>query len=203
MEWTQRCEWAFDYWTETRPLTSKSGSPLLSNAGSPLPHDTNAKRTRHGIQLLTDTAVRPTSTRAGYGAIIQDADGIMCGAMAFVDPTSHNPLAAEIHALIHGLRLLQRMHITSACVFSDFDTAIKLIRGDIQITSEVYHWIIHIHELTSSFEAINFAYVSRQSNRKADYLAKYSLQHRSSRLWLQDFPQELLSMSNQPCSLQL
>lgn len=116
--------------------------------------------------------------------------------MKFFDSTRHTPIAAEVNVLMQSLRLLQRMQITRASVFSDSTIAIKMIRGEIQITSDVYHWILQIKEMRASFESLSFNYVSRQCNRKADYLAKHALSHGSSMLWLENFPQELVSMSN-------
>lgn len=110
--------------------------------------------------------------------------------------TYHTPLAAEVNAIIHGIRLLQRMNISNACVFSYSLVAVKMIQGEMQIMSDVYHWIIQIQEMKRCFQELSFYHISQDHNRRADFLARDALARRQSRLWLENLPQWLSSMSN-------
>lgn len=69
--------------------------------------------------------------------VILNGENQICGAMEYFDETRHSPLAAEVNALIHGMRLLQRMQFTRA-------TLINMINGDIEISTDVFHWILQI-----------------------------------------------------------
>lgn len=79
------------------------------------------------VQLFTDAARGSGNTGVGYGAIILGLDGKVCGTMEFMDPTLHTPLAAEVNAIIHGIRLLQRMDVSTVTIFSDSLVAITMI----------------------------------------------------------------------------
>lgn len=94
-----------------------------------------------------------------------------------------------VHYLIHGIRLLKRMHITKACVYSDSVNSINMIKGDTSITSNVHHWILQIRKMAEFFEALSFLHVSRHWNRKSDYLAKHALSQQNSMLSLENLPQ--------------
>lgn len=88
----------------------------------------------------TTTAPRAMD-EAGSGLRSQAMTFFLCIRMQLSDRLWQDLDVAEVHALLHGLRLLQRMQITSALVHSNSINAIKMIRGDIQTTFDVYHWI--------------------------------------------------------------
>lgn len=151
--------------------------------------DPNAHSHGVGVKLYTDAAVKADNDGVGYKAVVLDADGNIGGAMEIMDPTLHTPLAAEVNAIIHCIRLLQRMNISTAHVFSDSINVVKMINGEIQITSEVYHWIVQI-------QGLYFNHVSRHQNRRAHFLARDALAQCRNMLWLDNLPSWIVTMSN-------
>lgn len=148
------------------------------------------------VRLYTDAAVDTRAGGVGYGAVLVGVDSNLCGALEVMEPTIHTPFAVEVNAIIHGIRLLHRMNISHASVLSDSLTTIKMIRGELEMSSDVHHWIIQIERMIPSFQNISFIHVSKKDNLRADSLAKDALASRTSMLWLEDFPQWLMSMDN-------
>lgn len=155
MDWRQRCGWIHEYWEETRMIGRNVSLPVVLQDRPPQPQGDS-------VQLHTDAAVDPRGGRAGYGTVITRTEGIICGALEFMDPTPLSPLAAEVNAIIHGIRLLQHMNISSVYVLSDFLSAIKMIQGELELTSDVHHWIIQIQRMILSFQNISFIHVSKK-----------------------------------------
>lgn len=154
--------------------------------------------------LHTDGAVNPQLRGVGYGAVVTEPDDKLIGALEFFDPVSHSPLAAEVNAMIQGLRLLQRMNISCASICLDSINVVKMINGDIHTTSDVHHWILQIQHMKESFDTLAFTYVSRQCNRQADFLAKEVLSYQRSMIWVGNFPPTLTTIrASSPCNCKM
>lgn len=63
------------------------------------------------------------------------SDGHLQGAMEMIDDVTLSPLAVEVKAILHGLRLLQHLQISQAQIFSDSLCTINMIKGDTTNTS--------------------------------------------------------------------
>lgn len=88
------------------------------------------------------------------------------------------------------------MQVKDACVYSDSITAINMIRGEQDTTSNVHHWIVQIQDMVQQFVSLYLCYIPRGRNRHADYLAKEALANHSSMLWLSIFPSWMLSLGS-------
>lgn len=196
MEWTKLCEWIHSYWEKTRDVTNSCSETTI-----PMVNWRMEVQRVQGLRLYTDATVGSHVAGSGYGAFIIDAAGNKRGTMEFFDQASHTPLAAEIQAIIHSMRLLQRLNITTACVCSDSVNAIKMIQDVIPITSDVHHWILQIQNMGGNFENLSFIYVSRNCNRKANYFARHALAKQRSMLWLDNFPYELHYSTHCKCTI--
>lgn len=116
--------------------------------------------------------------------------------MDMVEHAALSPLAAEVQAMLHGLRLAQRMQIKVCQVCSDSLTAIRMINSEIDMLLEVEHWVLTIQNMCQEFLSISFTHISRNSNLRADALAKDTLHHTRSMLWMSDYPSWLLVLDN-------
>lgn len=122
MDVEKRCEWIYEYWDKTRTKTCVRELPIhgckeRDEIGALI----GMNRAIHGdgYKLFTDAAVGEQMAGAGYGVFIADAGDNVQGVMEFFDCTPSTPLVAEVNAIIHGIRLLQRMNISIAYVYSD------------------------------------------------------------------------------------
>lgn len=124
------------------------------------------------VMLFTVAAVNPSVQGSGCGGLVLDDKGNIKGALEVFVPALHLPLAAECQAILHGLRLLQRLQISHAHVFSDSLMAIRMINAELDISSEVHHWIMDIRDLRKSFITLIFSNISRHRNSRAIILLK-------------------------------
>lgn len=106
--------------------------------------------------MFTDATVQFHKEGTGLGAIVLDPDGALKGTLEVKNEITYSPLAAEFHAIIQGIRLLQKMQIRGACVYSDAVNAINMIKGEQMITSDVYHCVAQIQNMEIYFNSLSF-----------------------------------------------
>lgn len=105
----------------------------------------------HTPKFYTNDAVHSQNKGTGYGAVINSPDGHLKSAVKMIDTVTLLSLAAEVQAIIHGIRLLQRLQIKEASVFSNSFCAISMINGEQQVPPEVFHLMVHIQDMCKSF----------------------------------------------------
>lgn len=160
----------------------------------PLLRDVQSNSESHCVKVYSDAEVSSSCDGTGYGVVIVDNDNKLCEAMEMVDNAALNPLAAEVQAILHALRLLQQMDIREAQVFSDSYNTINMINKVLDKSTDVTHWIISIQDMCKRFQSISFHYISKNRNVRAYALAKKALASKSTMLWLSDFSSWLVAL---------
>lgn len=79
--------------------------------------------------MFSDAAINTNSDGVGLGVVVCRPDDMLAGAMEMIDQSSLSPFAAEVQALLQGIRLLKRMQCCDAQIFSDSANAINMILG--------------------------------------------------------------------------
>ncbi|RID64856.1 hypothetical protein BRARA_D00096, partial [Brassica rapa] len=131
----------------------------------------NPNRPNH-LSIYTDAAWNPSTDGAGFGWMIDDP----------ITPSQHSatetfvssPLMAEALALRQAIIFALNHGIESAVIHSDSQSLIKMIRSN-SFVLEIYGILHDIFSLSNAFSFIEFMFIPRAANDRADSVAKQAL----------------------------
>lgn len=124
-----------------------------------------------------DAAWKETGV-AGFGWIFNNHQG-SAAQKSFALPHISSPLVAESIALLSALIHAIDLGFTNLHLASDSSNLNKALKSDSH--PKELHGILHdVLDLSYKFTALSFNFISRDSNRSADALAKEALRNRVS-----------------------
>lgn len=121
------------------------------------------------FNVFTDGASRGNPGDAGIGVVIYDGDDLVEEFSEYLGKKTNNE--AEYLALIKGLERLKEHNPQKANLFADSEFLIKQVKGEYKVKAQN---IKPLHEKVMSLISgmqINFHWVPREDNSKADSLA--------------------------------
>lgn len=147
------------------------------------------------IKVNVDGAANMTAGKAGAGGLIRNAYGCwIAGFCASIGKASN--VAAEMWAMIHGLRIAWEMGYRSLILETDSRTGLELIR-QAPVESPHYNLILTIQNLLSRDWECQIKHTWRDGNVCADHLAKQSLGMQRGLEYLRDPPHTLRELLRQ------
>lgn len=126
------------------------------------------------VTCKSDAAWNKQTKKAGLAWIITGTRNNIIEQKATIKEDVNSPLIAEALALRSAISTAVNLDLTKMRVFSDNQTLIRAINGDMQ-AKEIYGIVHDIHQITSAFIAISFSHLPREKNIDADRLAKRAL----------------------------
>lgn len=122
-------------------------------------------------QLFTDGGARGNPGPAGFGVVLQTADGRLVEEVARGIGWATNNVA-EYQGLIEGLRTALRNDVERLAVFMDSTLVIQQMRGAFKVKNP---GLKPLHDtakqLASQFQSIEFQSIPRERNKHADRLS--------------------------------
>ncbi|XP_013730853.1 uncharacterized protein LOC106434525 [Brassica napus] len=122
----------------------------------------------------SDAAWEKSSNKAGLAWIISGAQSNIKKQGSTTQEFVSSPLVAEALALRLGIIAAANLGLPKIRMLSDNQTLIRAITNDMQI-KEIFGIIKDIHQISTAFVDISFAFLPRFGNANADYLAKQTL----------------------------
>jgi len=171
-------------------LTVERLREVLREAAGPLgPDDTVELHPHHrrhaapagGMVIIhTDGASRGNPGLAGLGALLEDEDGQVLGAVSkFLGETTNNQ--AEYMAVIEGLKAAIEMGAKSVELRADSELVVKQINGQYKVKKpELKPRHAEVMGLLEKFGSYVVKYIPREKNAAADALANEAIDKRQT-----------------------
>lgn len=143
-------------------------------------------------KINSDAAWDKTTLKAGFGVVIRDNHGSMCGGLSM--PSSCiSSLAAEAEAALHGIILAKDLGLPQICIESDSLELINCVKSK----SLSGNWIIfpilqRIRDKLIHFTNVKWYWVSRQANRSAHLAAMLASRTVGLNRWASQPPPSLV-----------
>lgn len=127
------------------------------------------------LKIFTDGAARGNPGHAGAGILIlNENDEVIEEFFEYLGTATNN--VAEYHALIAALKLAQKYIPCSIDFFLDSELVVKQMLGLYKVKNEnLLNYYTSAKNLLINFQKINFKYIPREKNVRADKLANKAI----------------------------
>lgn len=129
--------------------------------------------------IYSDGGARGNPGPAGIGAVIYDKNKQEIATISkFLGEATNNQ--AEYEALIAALKKAKELNIKELDVFLDSELIVKQVNREYKIKNkDLALLFIKVHNLSLSFDRINFKHVRREENKRADQLANEAMDRKN------------------------
>ncbi|MDP7247189.1 MAG: ribonuclease HI family protein [Candidatus Peribacteraceae bacterium] len=133
------------------------------------------------LHLFTDGGSRGNPGQAAIGCVIEDpVEGKIIREHAERIGIQTNNVA-EYRALIEGLKIARRYHPNRLVCFMDSELIVKQLKGEYRVKMDTLReFVEEIKELVEEFASVEFHYIPRADNFRADTLVNKSLDEHPS-----------------------
>ncbi|KAF7807224.1 ribonuclease H [Senna tora] len=142
------------------------------------------------VKVNSDGAVKRSSGKAGYGAILRDEDGSWVGGVCNSIVT-FSVLKAEAWGALEGLRLASDLGVPKVILECDSKCLVDGIKSTSDHGADVQPLFLEIRSLLAGFTEVLVQHRWRQANVCADWLANLGASKSQGRLVLSAPPVEL------------
>jgi len=133
------------------------------------------------LHLFTDGGSRGNPGQAAIGCILEDPhEGKILREHAERIGIETNNVA-EYRALIEGLKIARRYHPNSLVCHLDSELIVKQLKGEYRVKmGTLQDFFAEIRDLIQSFPSVEFVYIPRTDNYRADQLVNKALDEHPS-----------------------
>ena len=133
------------------------------------------------LHLFTDGGSRGNPGQAAVGCLIEDpVEGKILREHAERIGIQTNNVA-EYRALIEGLKIAKRYHPNRLVCFLDSELIVKQLKGEYRVKMDSLKiFVDEINELVEEFSSVEFHYIPRADNFRADALVNKALDEHPS-----------------------
>ena len=127
------------------------------------------------IIIYSDGGARGNPGPAGIGAVLYDENkNLLAEISTYLGVATNNQ--AEYKALIAALKKAKELGANELNCFLDSELVVKQLRREYKVkNSELAPLFLEVHNLSLSFQKINYSHVCRELNKEADRLANEAM----------------------------
>lgn len=132
------------------------------------------------VRVFTDGGARGNPGPAGFGVVIQDAQGKVIESFGeYIGETTNNQ--AEYRGMIAALERAKALGATEVEAFADSEILVKQLHRVYRVKNAgLAPLFVKIWNLAQSFTRCTFAHVRRERNREADAMVNATIDARGS-----------------------
>ena len=127
------------------------------------------------IIIYSDGGARGNPGPAGIGAVLYDENkNLLAEISSYLGVATNNQ--AEYKALIAALKKAKVLGAKELDCFLDSELVVKQLKREYKVkNAELAPLFLEIHNLSLSFEKINYTHIRRELNKEADRLANEAM----------------------------
>ncbi|NCN22290.1 ribonuclease HI family protein [Candidatus Falkowbacteria bacterium] len=127
------------------------------------------------IIIYSDGGARGNPGPAGIGAVLYDENkNLLAEISSYLGVATNNQ--AEYKALIAALKKAKELGAKELDCFLDSELVVKQLKREYKVkNAELAPLFLEIHNLSLSFEKINYTHIRRELNKEADRLANEAM----------------------------
>jgi ribonuclease HI len=146
----------------------------------------------HYVKVNVDAAFVIEEKAGSAAAVMRDTQGLFIAGSGMFIPHVGSVLMAEAMAVLHGLKMAQNMNYSAVEVESDSLEVIQYCTGAERIWSEATAIFAEIMAVAGSIGMVEFNHCTRDMNRVAHDIARFSFSSRADCNWVDEPPSFIL-----------